>query len=206
MRCTYCVVFICILLCAACLTTGCVSDTPAPDEKPVKPALTPVPVPEVPDTGTGYIRFEDAVDAIGLAFDWDPTTNPDLVQGFTRSGEAITIHFLSGMNLDNAGDARIWAFGTSTANGTQVRAYDGRQWTIVPFGEPFVSVEIDPDHIIPPRRLFEMNRDLIFDKSIPSTGLREIELTDGRYTLAFHNSTRTLLFDAVTGDPLVPEA
>jgi hypothetical protein len=163
-------------------------------------------VPEVPETTTGYLSFADAIGVIGYEFDWDSETNPDLVQGFTKSDETITIHFINGMNLDPAGNARVWAFGTSTANGTQLRAYDGRQWTIIPFEEPFVSAEIDTAKIIPPDRLFAMNRNLIFPDNWSKTGVREIELRDGVYSLTFQNTSRTLTFDAATGELLDAKA
>jgi hypothetical protein len=189
------------VLVSACLFSACVSEktvTPTP----VLNSTTPVPTPTPDPQQSPYISFEEAKNRLGEYLDMDPMTNPDGVKSYKRSGENISIRFIQGVNFDASGNARMWAFGTRTENGTQLRAIDRSGWTIITLNEPFASGEIILDRVISPAALFEQNRVLISGTSPPEGEVRQVELKDGIYSVTIGRPPRIMMFNATTGAPI----
>jgi hypothetical protein len=198
------VVAIAVLI-SACLFCACVSqkpDTQVPVMNITPNVTTPVPTPEPDPTQSPYISLEDARNRLGDVLDTDPKTNPDRLKNYKKSGENITILFIQGVNADTSGNARLWAFGTRTRNGTQLRAYDRSGWTVISLNDSISSDVIIADQVISPATLLEKNNKTIFSGSLPDAELRTIHLQDGIYSVTLGQDHRTMRFNATTGAPI----
>lgn len=192
------------MLVTACFFCGCASEKPA-NQTPVMNSTTltiePTPTPE-PQLSP-YISFNEAKGRLGEYRVTDPLLNPDQVIMYKKTGENLTVQFVQGMNVDPAGEARIWTFGTRTAKGTQLRALDrSTGWTIIDLNEPILSGDINLDSVVSPATLFVQNKEQIFGPAFPQPDVRQIELKDGMYSVTIGRSPGILQFNATTGAPI----
>jgi hypothetical protein len=109
---------------------------------------------------------------------------------------------VQGEGLDGTGNASSWLFVVHYQDRTSYVTYDYTGERAVDWSGGYPGEEVFPDQVIPPRTLFEKNRDKIF--STPdaiSTGSRELILAGSNYTLTIKekDKTRILKFDAKTG-------
>jgi hypothetical protein len=189
------------LLVTACLFGACVSEKPA-NQTPVLNSTTQVPEPTpTPELQLSpYITYDEAKSRLGEYLVTDPLVNPDQVKMYKKTGENITVQFVQGINLNTAGDARVWTFGTRTQNGTQLRALDrSTGWTIIALNEAIPSGDINLDNVVSPSAVFSQNKEKIFGSD---TEVRQIELKDGVYSVTIGRPPGTIQYNATTGAPI----
>jgi hypothetical protein len=119
---------------------------------------------------------------------------------YTQNSRRQEIYYILGKNLDSAGNAESWLFGTRSPEGNQLQVYDQNRWTAIPWTATLPSDEIQFDRILLPQELINQRRDQIAGTAGPDR-IRELELKNGIYSLTLtHGSTdRILAFNATTG-------
>lgn len=121
---------------------------------------------------------------------------------FENSTKTTHIQLIRGYNLDATGNASSWIFVVRQPQQVSLVTYDHSGETVNNWKGWYPEKEIVISQIITPRKLFEKNRDLIFNTpQAITTGSREIALANGSYylTITGPQKTRYLIFDAKTG-------
>lgn len=198
-----------LLVLASCFITGCsslpFSGSPAPSETRgnVDVGFSEIENPVI----TQRYQFEEALTEINSPDSqakWNDSEVSLPEENTSRDAVFPQKHIkhIRGSDLDQNGDASSWTFVVE----------HGDQFSIVTFNRQGVTVsnspgtlrqtEIFTDHIISPRKLFEKNRDVIFNTTRTGTAVtRDLSLGGGNYTLFIsdHGTPRALVFDATTG-------
>ncbi|MDP3563980.1 MAG: hypothetical protein Q8R70_05775 [Methanoregula sp.] len=110
------------------------------------------------------------------------------------------IYYVLGKNLDSAGNAESWLFGTRSPEGNRLDVYARSRWTTIPWTATLPSEEIRFNGILLPEDLINQSREQIAGTAGPDR-IREIELKNGIYslTLTQGSTDRVLAFNATTG-------
>jgi len=175
------------------LCSACVSQPPTNQTTQQSGGLVQVSVP----TESPYISF--AVAQRNLQ-----TTQPDTENNSTLM---MTVYYITGIDVEQSGNARSWIFGVRDANGTEMLAYDRSGWVTIPWNAPPGLEEIRDDSMVSPERLFSQNTAVIIGNPPPAIPeRRDLELKQGVYTLTITSgsTTRILSFNATTGE-LIPQ-
>lgn len=203
------IVFILITVGISCLIAGCTSDIP--------PGIPPVQTPA--GTSTGFssmntpgpreefrtIMETDFIEYLVYPGDIVPVNLNETgtpVPAAALRGSSLSLHSITGRNLDASGKADIWIYTVSIGNASYIITDDryGRQ--IHRWNATVPGAALHPDRIISPSALFSRNNALIFPPQDPGIGRRlDLSLVNGTYTLTISGDTapRILRFDAVTG-------
>jgi hypothetical protein len=189
------IIFAILGLLSLILCSACVSQPPTTQTTPATQqsgGLVEVTVP----TESPYISFDVAQRNLQ---DYQPgsVNNPTLMK---------TVYYITGIDVDQSGNARSWIFGVRNANGTEMLAYDRSGWVTLPWNALPGLEEIRDDSMVSPARLFSQNPAVIIGNppsAIPER--RDLELKQGVYTLTITSgsTTRILSFNATTGE-LIP--
>ena len=142
------------------------------------------------------INFEDiAPDAqyVGIKREEIPSEN---------TTKTTHIQLIRGYKLDATGDASSWIFVVQQPQQVSLVTYDHSDETVNTWLGGYPEKEIIISQIITPRKLFEKNREQIFQTpQAITTESRELALAEGKYylTITGQGKTRYLVFDAKTG-------
>ena len=119
---------------------------------------------------------------------------------YTQNSSRQKIYYILGKNLDSAGNAESWLFGTRSPEGNQLQVYERNRWTTIPWNAKIPAEEIKFNNILLPQDLINQSRDEIMGTSGSGT-IRVIELNNGIYTLTINEGSadRILAFNATTG-------
>ena len=116
--------------------------------------------------------------------------------------EKTHIQLIRGYNLDARGNAISWIFVVRQRNQVSLVTYDRYGEKVNAWLGGYPEKEIIISQIIPPREIFNRNREQIFPTSQAiTTESRELALAEGTYylTITGQGKTRILVFDANTG-------
>ncbi len=189
------IIFSITLVLACCFIAGCSTSPSSPTQQAQQ------------DTGNSKIQDFSASGTVRnysfenvTSYIYDAPFNT--TSGLYPNRDEIHIQMVSGESLDGTGNALIWSFTVSYQNRAAIVLYDNQGVRVTDW--PIISTreEIFPDQVIPPRTLFEKNRDSIFSTSDSlSTESRDLVLAAGKYILTIKgkDKTRILVFDAKTG-------
>ena len=142
------------------------------------------------------INFEDiAPDAqyVGIKQEEIPSEN---------TTKTTHIQLIRGYKLDATGDASSWIFVVRQPPKVSLITYDHSGETVNTWLGGYPEKEIIISQIITPRKLFEKNREQIFQTpQAITTESRELALAEGKYylTITGQGKIRYLVFDAKTG-------
>jgi hypothetical protein len=185
-------VFAILALVVLILCSACVSQPPINQTSEKNSGITQVLGPST----SPFISFDDARQNL-------PSYQPDPENAsyFIR-----TIYYITGLDVDESGNARSWIFGVRHSNGTEMLAYDQNGLINLLWNAPPDAQEIVIDDIVSPAGLFSQNALVIFGDpkhTIPER--RDLELKRGIYTITITsgNTSRILTFNATTGE-LIP--
>lgn len=187
------IIFAILGLLSLILCSACVSQPPTNQTTQQSGGLVQVSVP----TESSYISFDVAQRNL-QAYQPDSVNNPTLI---------TKVYYITGIDVEQSGNARSWIFGVRDANGTEMLAYDRSGWVTLPWNASPVLEEIQDDSMVSPARLFSQNTAVIIGNppsAIPER--RDLELKQGIYTLTITsgNTARILSFNATTGE-LIPQ-
>lgn len=205
--------FVIMLVLGSCFVAGC-SSLPSPDNGSNTPAPA-APQQKKENAGLGgqapagasapasqRYPFDDAAAGI-LATDIFDDASKMTVSD--ENGNASVgnfsfekhIKYVHGVDLDEKGDARSWAFIVDHGSKYSIVSYTNKVIAISDSPGSMAGTEIIPDQILSPRKLFEKNHDLI-SGTVTS---RDLSLEGGNYTITLtgQNMNRILIFDAKTG-------
>ena len=179
-----------ILFATLIFCTTCFASAP-PGEQPASPGSTGADLGPVilTDESPVYTSFEKAASGLGD------------IPGLSRDHESrLQISYIKGENVDENGWAARWLFEARSDSGSELRVFDRRGWTVIPWNVTHVTESISLDGIVSPTVLFNQSRSLIAENN-PSPSGREIELQGNVYTLTINsvNASRVMRFDATTG-------
>jgi len=189
------VIFSIMLVLACCFIVGCTS-SPSGSSQQAQHGKVNIGVSF--DNSSDEIRnysFEEVKSYI-YNIPFDPSDNEPPQYNQTH------VMLVSGEYLDDKGNASSWLFIVQYHNRTTFVTYDQKGETITDWPVGYTGEEVFPDQIVPPRTLFDQNRDSIFKTPQAfSTESRKLVLSGGNYTLTIkgQNSPRILVFDAKTG-------
>jgi hypothetical protein len=190
-------VIIAILLAALALCSACTS--PLGVNQTVQQNLTQTKdVGLVPVSISPYstvVSFDEAVSHLG---DRESSSTD-------KNGTSTRIFFIRGGGLDDAGNARQWAFGITKGGIHELLVIDASGWTDIPYSGKFPEEPVIPSAIISPGRLFTMNNDLILgDSATALAEQRDLDLRNGTYTISVTSgsTSRIMMFNATTGDAI----
>jgi len=142
------------------------------------------------------INFEDVTpDAqyVGINREESPSEN---------TAKTTHIQLVRGYKLDATGNASSWIFVVRQPQQVSLVNYDRSGETVNTWLGEYPEKEIITSQIITPRKLFEKNREQIFQTpQAITTESRELALAEGKYylTITGQGKTRYLVFDANTG-------
>jgi hypothetical protein len=181
-----------LALCSACTSPQGVNQTVQQNLSPVKDVgLVPVSI----SPRSAVVRFDEAVSQLGERESFSADKN----------GTATGIFFIRGGGLDDAGNARQWAFGINKGGVHQLQVFDASGWTDIPYSGALPAAPIIPSDIISPGRLLTMNNALILgDSASASPEQRDLDLRNGTYTISITSgsTSRVMMFNATTGDAI----
>jgi hypothetical protein len=189
------IVFSIMLVLASCFITGCAS---SPSNPPPQAQAT---------QGTGNGGYQDvSIPAQNYSFEEVTSyvyTAPLISNtGLPLAHSEVHIQMVQGEGLDGTGNASSWLFVVHYQDHTAYVTYDYTGERVTEWSGGYPKEEVFIDQVIPPKTLFEKNRDKIFNTpDAIITGSRELALTGSNYTLTIKekDKTRILDFDAKTG-------
>lgn len=188
-------ILVLILLSALCLTAACT-------------------IPFLGDAGSSDKRIDVGIGTINRSVEKSYLNMSmaqamlltEFIPGSELDRGTIPIYYIQGVDLDSSGNAARWTFAVNRSTGLMLMVLENNDLTEIPWTGGFSDTPIHTDQIISPEELFSKNHDLIFSNpSVTVSEQSELDLRDGIYTLTLvsHGSMRYLVFDAVTGQPVV---
>ncbi len=194
MRKNFQVIFIISILVALIFFSACTTSSPenqASQQNSSRQSGALIPV-----TGEGESRYIN-FDVIKADLPVYPSGND------TPSSFVKPVYSITGIDVDESGDARSWIFGVRDPDGTKMLAYDRNGWITLPWNSTTDLDVIPVDSIISPGHLFSKNAAVIAGNPSPAVSdRRDLELKQGVYTITIlsGNTTRILTFNAITGE------
>ena len=142
------------------------------------------------------VNFEDVAPNVPyIGFDREGSTAE-------KTAETTHIQLIRGYNLDATGNASSWIFVVRQPEQVSLVTYDRYGEKVNTWLGRYPEKEIIISQIIPPRELFNRNREQIFPTpQAINTESRELALAEDDYylTITGQGKTRYLVFDAKTG-------
>jgi hypothetical protein len=179
-----------LAFCSACTSQTIADRNQTQTQSPVADVgLVPLTISQ----GLELVSFDEAINSL----------EGRNIHSKTSDDNKVTLFFIQGGDLDDAGNARQWIFGINNGKTNELRVYDHNGWTVVPYGGSLPSHEILPDAVIFPGRLFSENRVAILGDTLsPAPQHRDLDLRNGTYriTITSGNSSRILIFNATSGE------
>lgn len=146
------------------------------------------------------VNFEDFIPRVQyLGVNWEDSESAKNAQ---QTADTTHIQMIRGYNLDATGNASSWLFVVRQPDQVLLVTYDHYGEKVSDWQGKFPEKEIIISQVIPPRALFDMNRNAIFPTELAaSTESRELALAEGKYylTITGQGTTQYLEFDAKTG-------